>query len=216
MPNLFSPEKFSVYTFFEEIRANENKFIKYNSQLEIPNDVSLYHTDLDEDVIYLKIAHNITGKDMHGAMKLSNTIIRNASYYIVEKIATTEKYRKGGIATLLYKFVVELGLDFMSDSIHTTFGSKDLWQKFPFYFPEKKVYILNIKTFYKRKYNTQNEFTIWGKQSDDDFDFLEKEDKIYLLEELYSSNTITKMQKDFFVNNIENLSDKSNIRLVLE
>ena len=205
-----------MFTFFKEVKSKNEDFIKHITDLEIPNGISLFHSNLDEDVIYLKMATDNDENDVYGAMKLNHIFAINTSYYFIEKVATTEKHRKKGIATILYKFIVELGLSFMTDSTHTTFGSKDLWQKFPEYFPDKNIYILNIKTRYKRKYTTQHEHTIWGKQSDEDFDFLEKEDKIYLLEELYLSDTITKKQRDYFIKNIEFLSDKSNVRLVIE
>lgn len=216
MPNLFHPNKFSMFSFFNEVKTKAVNFNKHNTQIVIPEGTSLFHTDLDDDIIFLKIAKENDENDIYGAMKLNNIIIRNSSYYVVEKIATTEKYRKKGIATILYKFVIELNFNFMSDSVHTTFGSKDLWLKFPEYFPEKNMYILNIKTLYKRKFTTQNEHTIWGKQSDEDFDVLDRADKVYLVEEMYSSHTITKQQSDFFINNIGHLTDKSDVRLVLE
>ena len=57
---------------------------------------------------------------------------------------------------------------------------------------------------------------IWGKEEDEDFDLQEREDKIYLFEELYNSNVISLQQMKFFTGNIKFLKDKRNIRLSIE
>ncbi|OXA94355.1 hypothetical protein [Flavobacterium hercynium] len=216
MPNLFNPTKFSMFTFFNEVREKNAEFKKYNSQIKVSSDSSLFCTDLDEDVIFLKIATSNNTNEIWGTMKLSYLLISNHSYYVVEKIATAEKYRKQGIAKILYSFAVELELNIMSDSTQTSFGSKEIWSKFSIYFPNKNVYIINTKTLSKRKFITQPEQNIWGKQSDEDFDLLENDDKLYLIHEMFLSNAITKAQELFFMNNLKVLSDKHHIRLTLE
>ena len=215
MPNLYNPHKFNMFGFFKEVKVRLNEFNNSNTQIVINIlNVFLSHTNLLSNVIYIKIGTN--NNEIYGAMRLRAIEINNKTYYVVERVGITEKHRNKGIVKYLYQHAVELELNIMSDSTHTTFGSKDLWLKFPQYFPQKTLSVININTYYKRQFNNQKESKIWGKENDDDFDVLEKDDKIYLIEELYDSNIISKEQKKFFIDNITELKDKSNIRLVIE
>lgn len=204
-----------MFGFFKEIKHRVNEFNVSNTEIVINiQNVFLSHTNLLSNVIYIKIGTNTN--EILGAMRLMRTEIKNKIYFVVERVGITEKHRNKGIVKYLYQHAIELELNLMSDSTHTTFGSKDLWLKFPQYFPQKTISILNIDTHYKRQFINQKECTIWGKENDEDFDILEKEDKIYLLEELYDSNIISKEQQKFFIDNIENINDKSSIRLLIE
>lgn len=215
MPNLYNPNKFNMFGFFKEVKQRLNEFNVSNTQIVINiQNVFLSHTNLLSNVIYIKIGTNTN--EILGAMRLMKIEIKNKIYFVVERVGITEKHRNKGVVKYLYQHAIELELNIMSDSTHTTFGSKDLWLKFPQYFPQKTMSILNIDTHYKRQFINQKEYTIWGKENDEDFDILEKEDKIYLLEELYDSNIISKEQQKFFIDNIENINDKSNIRLLIE
>lgn len=215
MPNLYNPNKFNMFGFFKEVKQRVNEFNVSNTQIVINiQNVFLSHTYLLSNVIYIKIGTN--ANEILGAMRLMRIEIKNKIYFVVERVGIAEKHRNKGIVKYLYQHAIELELNIMSDSTHTTFGSKDLWLKFPQYFPQKTMSVLNIDTHYKRQFINQKHYTIWGKENDEDFDILEKEDKIYLIEELYASNIISKDQQKFFIDNIENINDKSNIRLLIE
>lgn len=204
-----------MFGFFKEVKTKLNEFITSNTQIVINiENVYLSHTNINSAIIYLKIGTN--SNEIYGAMRLNAVEIKYKTYYVVERVGIAEKHRNKGIVKYLYQYAIELELDIMSDSTHTTFGSKDLWLKFPKYFPKKTMSIINIDTYYKRQFINQKEISIWGKESDDDFDILENEDKIYLIEELYDSKIISKEQKKFFIENISILKDKSNIRLLIE
>lgn len=215
MPNLYNPLKINTFGYIKYIKSMYNDFIQSVSNVNIPiNGASFYNTNLNSESIYLKLGNE--AREVFGAMTLQRIIVNKKKYYIIKMVVTNSKYLNQGIVKALYERAVELDFKLLSDESHTTFGSKDLWQKFQIYFPEKKIFILNITNTYKRKLTTQNVHTIWGKEEDEDFDILHKEDKIYLIEELYDSQTISLEQKMFFIKNIIFLKDKRNTRLSIE
>jgi hypothetical protein len=135
---------------------------------------------------------------------------------MIERVYTIEKYRGKGIMKLLYSHYVENGYNSLSDNTQTTSGSKDFCIKAKGYFSGKFMYMVNLSTNCKRLYNTQEEYEIWGKEKDDDFDLLAKEDKLVLLDLLQDGKVLTKLQCEYFKNNIDNLEDKTYVRLTLE
>lgn len=215
MPNVFNPLKFNMHGFLKEVKYFKDSFTVSSSNEKLPFDgVKFYHF-VESETHYLKIGTE--QNEIYGAMRLKQFPFRGNSYMIVERICTTEKYRGKGIMKLLYNHCVEnLEFNLMSDSTHTTFGSKDFWIKMRDYYPNKKMYVLNLKTNYKKLFTTQEEHLIWGKEEDEDFDLLEIEDKAYLLEELYASKVLSNEQFVFFKNNIKYIQNRSHIRLSIE
>lgn len=215
MPNLHNPIKLNTFGYIKFIKAMHNNFYMSVSTVNNPiKGASFYNTNLNAESIYLKIGNE--AREVFGAMTLEKKIINNTIYYIIKMVVTNSKYLKQGVVKALYERAIELDFKLASDESQTTFGSKDLWQKFQVYFPQKTIFIFNITNTYKRKFANQNEYAIWGKEEDEDFDILEEEDKIYLIEELYDSNVISIEQKKFFIKNIAHLEDKRNIRLSIE
>lgn len=193
----------------------QTDFIKSKTEMEINiENAELFYTDLNADKIYIKLGTN--KNEIFGALTLKKQFIGKKIYYCINIVVVEAKHLRKGVVKFLYKQALELNFSLLSDSTHTTFGSKDIWQKFPTYFPEKNIFIINIETLHKRKFINQKEYEIWGKEENEDFDLNENEDKIYLIEEFYKSKDITKHQKDFFIKNIKYLTDKKNIRLSLE
>ena len=215
MPNLFNPKKFDVFSFTKKIKGLKDKFHPSETCLVLPDDkVGCFITDPSASIMHIKIG--TVENEVYGSMRLSEFIFRGVTYKMVERVCTIEKHRLKGIMKLLYSHCLELGFNLMSDSTHTTFGSKDFWMKSAVYFPNKSIYLVNLNTNYKTTYSTQPEHKIWGREPNYDFDILEKEDKIYLLEQLQKSNTLSQEQFKFFITHIDSLEDKSNVRLTLE
>lgn len=215
MPNLYNPDKFNMYGFTKEIKALRLNFNESITELEIPFENVCFYSCSDQNqknCIKLGTAEN----EIFGAIRLSDYNFRGVDYKMIERVCTIEKHRGKGIMKLLYSHCVENGYNLLSDSTQTTFGSKDFWIKAKGYFPEKSMYMVNLSTGYKRLYDTQEEYKIWGKEEDDYFDLLEKEDKLALLDSLQDGKVLTKLQCEYFKNNIDNLQDKNNVRLTLE
>jgi len=215
MPNLFSPEKFNMFGFTKEIKVLGQDFTKSKTELRIPFDNVSFYTCVDyNQKTCIKLG--TTENEIYGAIRMSNYNFRGVDYKMIERVCTIEKYRGKGIMKLLYSHCLEIGFNLMSDNTHTTFGSKDFWIKAKGYFPDKNIYILNLDTEYKRIYDTQKEYKIWGKEQDEDFDLLENDDKLALLDSLYDGKILSKHQYEYFKTNIKNLSDRDNIRLTIE
>jgi hypothetical protein len=204
-----------MYTFLKEVKSLRPNFTQSETELEIPfENVNFYISGLDSQTLSIKLGTE--QNEVYGAIRLTSTEYRGVKYKMVVRVCTTEKYRGNGVMKLLYSHCLELDLNIMSDSTHTTFGSKDFWIKAIDYFPEKSIYMINLNTNYKRIFSNQEENKIWGKEDDDDFDVLENADKIALLESLHSDNELSKEQLDFFTKNIKELKNLESVRLTME
>jgi predicted GNAT family N-acyltransferase len=215
MPNLYNPEKFNMFGFIKEIKAIKNHFVLSTTNQTLPfNNVDVYTTDTTAPMVSIKVGTN--ENEIFGAMRLSHYTFRGADYKVIERVCTTEKHRSNGIMKLLYSHCLELGLNLMTGSTHTTFGSKDFWIKAKEYFPKKSMYVVNLSTQHKRLYTDQPEHSIWGKEPDEDFDIRDKDNKLYLLEGLRVSKVLSAEQFEYFNVNIDKLADRKNVRLTLE
>lgn len=217
MPNLNNPLKIDTFGYFKFIKSIYDLFTKSDSNLIVPiANAFFYNTDLNSKIIYLKIGKD--NREVFGAITLEELEIKSVKYHVVKMVAANSKHLNQGVVKTLYRRAVELNFKLITDKNHTTYGSKDLWLKFPMYFPEKKMFIINLEVEnpLKRKFTNQKEYKIWGKEEDEYFDIQEKEDKIYLIEELFNSKVISIQQKAFFIENIDDLTDKKNIRLILD
>ena len=215
MPNLYTPTEFNMYGFIKEIKALRLNFSESLTELEIPFENVYFYSCIDQNqktCIKLGTAEN----EIFGAMRLSDYNFRGVDYKMIERVCTIEKYRCRGIMKLLYSHCLESGYNLLSDSTHTTFGSKDFWIKAKGYFQDKSMYIVNLSTDFKRLYDTQEQYKIWGKEEDEDFDLLEKEDKLALLDSLQEDKVLTKLQCEYFKSNIDYLENRANVRLTLE
>ncbi|WP_186826840.1 GNAT family N-acetyltransferase [Seonamhaeicola algicola] len=204
-----------MFGFTKEIKVLRDDFIQSHTELDIPFENVNFYTCIDfnqNTCIKLGTDEN----EIYGAIRMSDYNFRGVDYKMVERVCTIEKHRGKGIMKLLYSHCIENGFNLLSDSTHTTFGSKDFWIKAKRYFPEKNMYMVNLESEYKRLYDSQEEYKIWGKEQDYDFDLLEKEDKLALLDSLYDGKQLSEPQWNYFKTNIENLSDKNNIRLTIE
>lgn len=215
MPNLYNPNEFNIYQFLKEIKALRLNFVNSPSELETPFENVSFYSCVDQNQKNC-IKLGTAGNEIFGAIRLYDYHFRGVDYKIVERVCTTEKYRRKGIMKLLYSHCLEKGYNLLSDSTQTTFGSKDFWIKAKGYFLDKSMYVVNLSTDYKRLYDTQEQFKIWGKEEDEDFNFLEKDDKLALLDSLQEAKVLTKLQYEYFKINIDNLDDKANVRLTLE
>ncbi|WP_195157672.1 hypothetical protein [Flavobacterium columnare] len=217
MPNLNNPLKIDTFGYLKYIKSIYDAFTKSDSDLIVPiADAFFYNTDLNSQKIHLKIGKD--NREVFGAITLEELEIKNVKYHVVKMVASNSKNLNQGVVRALYRRAVELNFKLITDKDHTTYGSKDIWLKFPTYFPEKNLFVINLNTANpsKRKLTNQSEYKIWGKEEDEYFDIQEKEDKIYLIEELFNSKVISPQQKAFFIENIDNLTDKKNIRLILD
>jgi hypothetical protein len=204
-----------MFQFTKEIKALRGNFALSPSDIAIPfEDVSFYITDLNAETTSMKLGTD--ANELYGALRIISYDFRGINYKIVERVCTIEKYRKNGIMKMLYSHCIELGLKLMSDGTHTTFGSKDFWARGREYFPDKSMYVINLRSRYKRLYVNQPQFHIWGKERDDDFDVLDLADKIYLLEELRRKEELSSEQFEYFSENLESLEDRKHVRLTIE
>lgn len=84
---------------------------------------------------------------------------RNIKYFEIE--SAYSKFKKNGFLTYLFKLLIyELGYKILSDSRHSSPGSKEFWQSHM----KKKdfsIYRLNLATNYKRKANRFKDSEIW-------------------------------------------------------
>jgi hypothetical protein len=206
-----------MFGFVKEVKLQKNLFIQSATSIDIHIPlITLFHTELNGERVYIKIASIVDSNDIYAALRLDKKQIRAQFYHVVSRICVIEKHRNKRLVNLLYKHAIELGFKLMSDSTQTTFGSKDIWLKFPNYFPEKELFVYNIESLRKRRLIEQKEHEIWGKEEDDYFDMLDEEEKIYMIEEQYSNSTISKEQREFFKTYLNVLSDRKDIRLTIE
>ena len=146
---------------------------------------------------------------------LSLVVLEMRSYH--NKTFYEVKYTKSVISNrhyLSYLFeliVFEFHYMLLSDSTHTSPGSKEFWlslgrQK------KYKLLIYNVKTNYFRDYKNYPISKIWGIETD----IQDNESKQFFIEDLYDRKKISTDIYKFLTENITEIEDRSDVRLYLK
>lgn len=213
MPNLYNPLKFNIDSFLIEV--GNQKYIPATAAILTPASDAMLFVSIKNhrNQIYFKLVNAINL--LYGVIRLAEYSVLKKKYHVVDRVFTVEEHRHLGVAKFLYLNALSQGYKLMSDGTQTTPGSMDLWKNLILR-NDRAVYIMNIETRSKRKYARQSDYEIWGKEANDDFDNLEVEDKLYLLDHMLSTNEISDRQYRYFIKNLTKLADKKNIRIIIE
>lgn len=103
-------------------------------------------------------------KRLCGIVRIRKEIFNSQVYYIVERAYTNHIHRNKGVIAFLYQYVIQQDFKIISDGTHTLKGSMNIWKRMPEICPNNQIWIYNIETKYKRKYNDQNDYSIWVKK----------------------------------------------------
>jgi len=120
-------------------------------------------------------------------------------------------YRRHYLSYLFELILIEFNYNLLSDSTHTSPGSKEFWISLG----RQKRYILliyNVKTNYFRDYKNYSISKIWGIETD----IQDNEIKQLFIEDLYSRGNISNDIYKFLIENITDIQDRSDVRLYLK
>lgn len=149
-------------------------------------------------------------KDIVSLIVLEKCSYNGVDFY--EEKWAYSKYKQRQLLSYLFDLIlIEFGYSVLSDSIHTSPGSKEFWLSLG---RKKKysLYIYKISTDYKRKYENYPIQKIWGFETD----ITDEETKEYVFQDLYDRRLISEDIYNFLMDNLSEIKDRSDVRLLIE
>lgn len=221
MPNLFNPQIFNVNGFLQEIQRQN--FCPVTTEITVPVEGSqlYYSCCIKTQTEYFKIVDNLG--ILIACIRLNPREFLGKHYRVVERAYSHQK-RMGGYI-YLFKVAFFFGYNLMSDSTHTTWGSKDFWKSAKVRFPEATINFVDLDTDHCAKYEDQPDYEIWGIEADDDFHQLNAATKEYVLADKTRPVRFMGVTEPSFLNGeayrylvsiVDNIINAENRRLTIE
>lgn len=209
MPNIFSNHKLNP-DYIEKIFQFEGETEEL-VPISIPRiNFTEIRIKIEADKLFVKLVDSVQ-RDRLSILTLHKFLYKNIEYYEV-RISKSYINKRGYLRYLFLVLVVDYNYKLISDKIHSIPGSMNFWKKIK---NEEVVncYILKPLTNYKRKYENQNDYEIWGINNEY---FEEKEVNIFAIEDLYKRKVINQAYYNYVIENEKNIKDCNDIRLTLE